>query len=80
MTETKIREKITNDPIGKGALIGFENCVTPVSFYKAPDGYYIYKAGRSMTFENMLCHSKNVEGLVQFMQGALWFRLNGKEN
>ena len=32
-----------------------------------------------MTFENMLCHSKNVEGLIQFMQGALWFRLNGKE-
>lgn len=80
MTETKIREKITSDPIGKGALIGFENCVTPVAFYKAPDGYYIYKAGRPMTFENMLCHSKNVEGLIQFMQGALWFRLNGKEN
>ena len=43
MTETKIREKITSNPIGKGVLIGFENCVTPVSFYKAPDGYYIYK-------------------------------------
>ena len=39
MTETKIREKILANPYGKGALVGFENCVMPVEFFKCSDGY-----------------------------------------
>jgi len=73
----KIREKISTDSYGKGALIGFENCVTPVDFYKGSDGYYIYKANTKHMMEDMICHSQSVEGLIQFMQGALWFRLHG---
>ena len=78
MTETRIREKIMEKPYGKGALVGFENCVMPVEFFKGSDGYYIYKANTKHMLGDMICHSQNVEGLVQFMQGALWFRLNGK--
>ena len=78
MTEVRIREKIMENPYGKGALIGFENCVMPVEFFKGSDGYYIYKANTKHMLDDMICHSQNVEGLVQFMQGALWFRLNGK--
>lgn len=78
MNNQRIRKKIEAD--NYGTLIGFENCVTPVEFYKAPDGYYIYRANTEMTMEDMICHTKNIEGLVQFMQGALWYRLNGAEN
>lgn len=73
----KIREKINADSYGRGALLGFENCVTPVEFYKGSDGYYIYKANTRHMMEDMICHSQSVGGLIQFMQGALWFRLNG---
>ena len=78
MTEAKIREKIFANPYGKGALVGFENYIEPVEFFKGTDGYYIYKANTKHMLDDMICHSQNVEGLVQFMQGALWFRLNGK--
>ena len=77
MTDAKIREKISKNQYGKGALIGFESCIMPVVFYKGTDGYYIYKANTNCMIEDVICHSQNVEGLVQFMQGALWYRLNG---
>ena len=77
MRDMKIREKINANSYGRNALVGFENCITKVEFYKGTDGYYIYKANTKGFSEDMICHTQNIEGLVQFMQGALWFRLNG---
>ena len=76
MSNDKIREKINSDTYGRGALLGFENCVTPVAFYKGEDGFYIYKNNTQYMSQDIICHSKSIEGLIQFMQGALWFRLN----
>lgn len=79
MTDVKIREKVTTETrYGKGALIGFESCIMEIEFYKGTDGYYIYPKGSKGFASDIICHSKNIEGLTTFMQGALWFRLNGK--
>lgn len=79
MDKKRIREKVNAATYGAAALIGFENCVTKVEFYKGNDGYYIYKAGTEMMLEDMICHASSIDEIVQFMRGALWFKIHGRE-
>jgi len=81
MTNEKIREKIIATGYGKGTLVGFENCICEVEFYKNYSGYFMQKKGAKGFADDALCQfaSKDINGLIMFMQGALWFRLHGKE-
>lgn len=81
MTDAQIRAKIEAVPEWKGTLIGFENCVCEVAFSKNYKWYGIRPKGTKGFVDDMFTTlgMTSIESLVAFMQGALWFRLHGKE-
>lgn len=81
MSNETIRKKIMEVEEWKGTLIGFENCICEVEFWKNSYSYGIQPKGAKGFYDEQLTtmRIKNIEGLVMFMQGALWFRLHGKE-
>lgn len=82
MTNEQIRKKIEANEQWKGTLIGFENCIAEVEFFKNYYSYGIQFKGAKGFYEDQLTtlQMKNLESVVLFMQGALWYRLHGKES
>lgn len=81
MTSEQIRKKIQENPEWNGTLIGFENCICEVEFGKNYKWYSIRPKGTKGFMDDMFTTlgMTSIESLVAFMQGALWFRLHGKE-
>lgn len=81
MIDAKIREKIERVPEWKGTLVGFETCMCEVEFSKNYYSYGIRPKGSKGFAADMFTtlQMKNLESVVAFMQGALWFRIHGKE-
>ena len=83
MTEDQIRLRINSDSDHKRTLECFEHCVCEVSLYKNSSGYYNMMRKGAAGFSDdafTTLPMRNLESLTAFMQGALWYRLHGKEN
>ena len=81
MTDEQIRRKIQADECWNKTLNAFEHLVCEVEFTKNSYSYGIMRKGAKGFYDDMFTtiQMKSVESLVLFMQGALWFRLHGKE-
>ncbi len=81
MSNEQIRKKIESDECWSKTLKAFENLICEVEFTKSSYSYGIMRKGDKGFYDDMFTtiQMKNIESLVLFMQGALWFRLHGKE-
>lgn len=81
MTNEQIRKKIEDCKDWAATLKAFEHLICEVELTKNSYSYGIMRKGAKGFYDDMFTtlQMRNVESLVLFMQGALWFRLHGKE-
>jgi len=82
MTGEQIRKRINADPAHKKTLECFEHCICEVDVYRNSSGYYnLMRKGAEGFADDAFTTlpMRNMESLTAFMQGALWYRLHGKE-